>query len=79
MPIFEFHCGSCDKDFEKLVFGSDPEVECPFCGQKDVKKLMSACAFKVDYHSFMSTTSSKSSKSSSSCSGCSATSCSSCG
>ncbi len=33
MPIFEFHCNSCDQDFEKLVFGADPEVECPHCGQ----------------------------------------------
>ncbi|MBW1992549.1 MAG: zinc ribbon domain-containing protein [Deltaproteobacteria bacterium] len=80
MPIFEFHCTHCDKEFEKLVFGSDPQVECPFCGQKDVKKLMSVCAFKTDYHNFMSVpSSSKSSKSSSSCSSCSATSCSSCG
>jgi putative FmdB family regulatory protein len=78
MPIFEFHCANCHKDFEKLVFGGDPEVECPACGQKDVKKLMSACAFKVDYHSFMDTPSS-SSKSSSACGSCSATNCSTCG
>ena len=78
MPIFEFHCVKCDKDFEKLVFGNDPDVECPHCGQKDVQKLMSTCAFKVGSHSFMSVPSS-SSKSSSSCTGCSATSCSTCG
>ncbi len=77
MPIFEFHCDKCDKTFEKLVFGGDAEVECPFCGQPGVKKLMSACAFKVGSHGFMSTPSSSSSKSS--CSGCSATSCSTCG
>ncbi|HZK13481.1 MAG TPA: FmdB family zinc ribbon protein, partial [Desulfobaccales bacterium] len=29
MPIFEFRCHSCNQDFEKLVFGADPEVECP--------------------------------------------------
>ena len=43
MPIFEFHCHSCNQDFEKLVFGADPEVECPHCGQAKVEKLMSAC------------------------------------
>jgi putative FmdB family regulatory protein len=75
MPIFEFHCDKCNQDFEKLVFGSDPEVECPTCGGQ-VTKLMSACAFKTDYHGFMST---PSSGSKSSCSGCSSTSCSSCG
>ena len=31
MPIFEFHCNDCGKDFEKLVFGGDPQVECPDC------------------------------------------------
>jgi putative FmdB family regulatory protein len=72
MPIFEFHCRACDKDFEKLVFGGDPEVECPFCGQKQVEKLMSACAAKVGYK--FTATSSKSS-----CTGCAATSCSTCG
>jgi putative FmdB family regulatory protein len=79
MPIFEFHCDNCDKTFEKLVFGGDPDVECPVCGQKDVKKLMSACAFKVDHHGFMSTPASPASKSSSSCGGCTSTNCSSCG
>lgn len=77
MPIFEFHCTNCNQDFEKLVFASDSKVECPQCGKTDVRKLMSACAFKVGYHSFMSLPSS--SKSSGSCSGCSATSCSTCG
>lgn len=73
MPIFEYHCGKCDKDFEKLVFGSDPEVDCPYCGQTDVQKLMSACSAKVGYK-FTSA-----SKSADSCGGCAATSCSSCG
>jgi len=75
MPIFEFHCDKCNQDFEKLVFSGDPEVTCPACGGP-VAKLMSACAFKTDYHGFMST---PSSGSKSSCSGCSATSCSTCG
>ncbi len=73
MPIFEFHCQSCGQDFERLVFGADPDVECPHCGQKKVEKLMSACAAKVGYK-FTSTSSAKSS-----CSGCSSGSCSSCG
>ncbi len=73
MPIFEFHCQSCGQDFEKLVFASDPEVECPFCHQTQVEKLMSACSAKVGYKFTAA------SSSGSSCSGCSATSCSSCG
>jgi putative FmdB family regulatory protein len=74
MPIFEFHCHSCNQDFEKLVFGADPEVECPHCGQTKVEKLMSACAAKVGYKFTSASSGSKSS-----CSGCSSTSCSSCG
>ena len=74
MPIFEFHCNSCNQDFEKLVFGADPEVECPHCGQTKVEKLMSACCSKVGNKLTAS-----SSGSQSSCTGCSATSCSSCG
>ena len=40
MPIFEYHCHSCNQDFEKLVFGADPEVACPHCGQTKVEKLI---------------------------------------
>jgi putative FmdB family regulatory protein len=74
MPIFEFHCHSCNQDFEKLVFGSDPEVECPHCGQAKVEKLMSVCAAKVGYKFTSASSGSKSS-----CASCSATSCSTCG
>ena len=74
MPIFEFHCCSCNQDFEKLVFGTDPEVECPHCGQTKVEKLMSACTAKVG-----GKLTSTSSGGGSSCTGCAATSCSTCG
>ncbi|HEY9074784.1 MAG TPA: zinc ribbon domain-containing protein [Desulfobaccales bacterium] len=73
MPIFEFHCNACHQDFEKLVFGSDPEVECPHCGQKKTEKLMSACNAKVG----MKMTAASSPKGAS-CSGCSSGSCSTC-
>ena len=74
MPIFEFHCQSCDKNFEKLVFGSDPQVECPHCGQAQVEKLMSACCAKVGYKF----TAASNPKDGGSCTGCTATSCSTC-
>ncbi len=73
MPIFEFHCHSCNQDFEKLVFGADPGVECPHCGQTKVDKLMSACTAKVG-----GKLTSTSSGGNSSCTGCSSTSCSTC-
>ncbi len=73
MPIFEFHCQNCGKEFEHLVFRTDEVVKCPECGQESVNKLMSTCAAKVG-HKFTST-----SKAGASCTGCTATSCSSCG
>lgn len=73
MPIFEYVCQNCGKEFERLVFRSDEVVECPECGQQSVNKLMSACAAKIGYK-FTSA-----SKPADSCSGCSSTSCSSCG
>ncbi len=74
MPIFEYCCQGCGKEFEKLVFGSNPEVECPVCQGKNVTKLMSACSAKVGYK-FTAASNPKGA----SCTGCSATSCSSCG
>jgi len=74
MPIFEFCCQDCCKEFEKLVFGADPEVECPGCHGKNVTKLMSACAAKVGYK-FTAASNPKGA----SCTGCAATSCSTCG
>ncbi len=72
MPIFEFLCQNCGKEFEYLVFRTDEEVKCPECGQLSVNKLMSTCAAKVG-QKFTST-----SKAGASCSGCTATSCSTC-
>jgi len=46
MPIYEYKCTNCDGEFEKLVFSSDEQVQCPRCGSTDVRKLMSACGFK---------------------------------
>lgn len=46
MPIFEYKCKSCDKDFEKLVFaGEENDISCPECSGKDVIKKMSATSF----------------------------------
>ena len=46
MPIYEFSCSSCDKDFEELVFKASEidEVTCPECGTDHVSRKMSACA-----------------------------------
>ena len=74
MPIYEYHCEDCNKDFECLVFGSE-QPDCPTCNSTHVCKLMSTCGF-VSKGSAGHTVSKSAG---SSCSGCAATSCSSCG
>jgi len=44
MPIYEYHCEKCGKDFEYLVFGGE-KPECKGCRSKKVRKRMSACGF----------------------------------
>jgi putative FmdB family regulatory protein len=70
MPIYEYHCGQCDNEFEKLVFNSSEKIICPQCKSKKVTRMMSAFAFSVG-GKFKST-------SNSSCSSCASTSCSTC-
>jgi putative FmdB family regulatory protein len=38
MPIFDFVCKECEKEFEKLVRASDIPPECPACGSKHTEK-----------------------------------------
>jgi putative FmdB family regulatory protein len=46
MPIYEYQCESCQASFEKLVFNSDDDpVDCPACGSKKIKRLLSAASF----------------------------------
>jgi len=36
MPIYEYRCDLCGEEFEELVFGSSPEVNCPKCKKAKV-------------------------------------------
>ncbi len=44
MPIYEFHCEDCDKDFESLIMiaSAIDNVTCKHCKSSNVKKLVSA-------------------------------------
>lgn len=46
MPIFEYHCSSCDDDFEMLVKSAEAgeQVACPACDGDDVAKKFSSFA-----------------------------------
>jgi len=44
MPFYEYSCSGCGEIFEVLqkLGASADGVQCPKCGEKDCKKLMSA-------------------------------------
>jgi putative FmdB family regulatory protein len=46
MPIFEYHCQSCQDDFEQIVFNPKNRVRCPRCQGSKVRKKPSAFSFK---------------------------------
>ena len=47
MPIYEYHCKTCKKDFEVLQkITDDPLAACPKCG-KQVKRLISQTSFTL--------------------------------
>ncbi len=41
MPIYDFYCDSCQKDFEDIVIQSEMPA-CPHCGSDKVSKRVSA-------------------------------------
>lgn len=79
MPIYEYKCDTCNKNFELLVFGSD-QPACPTCGTTEIKRLMSCCGFVSKGSGAPGEAPvMKSSAGMSGCAGCSSTNCGSCG
>ncbi len=45
MPIYEYYCTNCEKQFEELVLEKRPAVvHCPACGTNEVNRLISLFA-----------------------------------
>jgi putative FmdB family regulatory protein len=45
MPLYEFHCGKCERDSEILVRSSDwSGTKCPHCGSTKLAKKFSTFA-----------------------------------
>ena len=44
MPIYEFHCEDCGKNFESLVMIASAleNVTCKYCKSSNIKKMISA-------------------------------------
>jgi putative FmdB family regulatory protein len=40
MPLYSFHCATCDKDVELLLKASDTAA-CPACGAQNLERLVS--------------------------------------
>jgi putative FmdB family regulatory protein len=48
MPIYEYECSHCGNRVEQMQKINDaPLVECPKCGQHELKRLISAPAFQL--------------------------------
>jgi putative FmdB family regulatory protein len=47
MPIYEYRCNQCQKEFNELVLDSEKssQVICKECGSSDLTKLMSCFAY----------------------------------
>ena len=76
MPIYEYTCERCGKEFECLVFRSDDTPECPECNCAKVNRLLSPCGFMSKGNGGQTV---KQSAGTSGCSSCAATSCAGCG
>ena len=48
MPIFEYSCRGCGKEFETLVRPQDAAPACPSCQSADLEKLISRPAIKSE-------------------------------
>jgi len=44
MPIYEYQCLNCSKEFEVLVRSSSPPPACPDCSGTELRKKLSAFA-----------------------------------
>lgn len=47
MPIYEYRCRTCSREFEQLVLHNSVAV-CPFCQSRDLDQLLSGFAVTSD-------------------------------
>ena len=49
MPIYEYQCLACEREFQKLTLKREEAegILCPGCGSSDLKKLVSRVAYHV--------------------------------
>lgn len=49
MPLYEYRCGQCEKQFEssQSVYARVEDTECPFCRAREATRLMSSFSSNV--------------------------------
>jgi putative FmdB family regulatory protein len=47
MPIYEYRCRACSKDFEKYVSGPRASVACPACASSDIQRKLSVFGLRA--------------------------------
>jgi|SRR5699024_2548855 len=48
MPIYEYRCEACGHELELLQkMADEPLLQCPSCGQEQLRKLISAVGFRL--------------------------------
>lgn len=49
MPLYEYRCGRCEKEFEtsQSVHARPEDTECPFCHAQETTRLLSSFSSKV--------------------------------
>ncbi|MDR1872156.1 MAG: zinc ribbon domain-containing protein [Deltaproteobacteria bacterium] len=78
MPIYEYKCEKCGKEFETLVLNQKEAISCPDCGFDRCAKLLSSFRSLSGSRGSSEAFESRSS-SGSGCGSCAATSCAGCG
>jgi putative FmdB family regulatory protein len=48
MPIYEYRCRGCGKDFEKYLPSAAAAVACPGCDSADVSRKLSVFGMRTD-------------------------------
>ncbi len=77
MPIFEYFCSKCHREFEEIVFG-DALPSCVHCGASQCEKLMSRPCLQLHGASGGGEGMPAPSSGSSKCGGCSGGNCATC-
>jgi putative FmdB family regulatory protein len=48
MPVYEYRCDACGKDFERYLATAATAVACPTCASGDIKRKLSVVRFRND-------------------------------